>query len=92
MTLKDFRMPEAVCPECNEKLDAATETIRKGRKPGPGDFSVCAYCAAVLRFDESLRLRTTTIAERSEQACPEIEHAVQTVLLINQALGRKAKR
>lgn len=86
----DFDMPVSVCPECGYKLERATETLRDGRRPGPGDFSVCMMCAAVLRFDEQLKLVATTIAERSE-AGPELEHVVRGVLLLNMR-GRKKKR
>lgn len=62
------KVPESACPECGKELSAATFPSGK-TAPSPGDFSVCAYCAAVLRFDDTLHLHATTLAER--QAAPE---------------------
>lgn len=44
------------CPNCGHSLPEATNVIRH-RKTGPvlmaGDFSVCYYCLAILRFYNS---------------------------------------
>lgn len=47
--------PDNACPVCGARLDAAT-AVRQDARPDPGDVSVCAYCASVLRFDRELYL------------------------------------
>jgi hypothetical protein len=37
------------CPCCSRVLDAFT-TVGHKHQPKAGDFSVCAYCGAILRF------------------------------------------
>lgn len=61
-----FRMPVCHCPHCGYKLDAASVPGNKGKRPIPGDFSVCLKCAAVLRFKDDLTLRATTLGEHKE--------------------------
>lgn len=39
-------------PCCGRLLDAAT-SVDHDERPGEGDISICAYCAAWLVFDES---------------------------------------
>lgn len=38
------------CPGCGEILDEGMEINGSGVEPRPGDWSVCAYCSAVLVF------------------------------------------
>lgn len=44
-----------VCPTCNIRLDAATGLT--GRRPQPGDFTLCAACGAALRFTTPPQVR-----------------------------------
>jgi len=53
------RVPPAACPRCGKVMDAATNLMDKTAPQG-GDFSVCIYCAAVLRFTDDLDLRKAT--------------------------------
>ena len=62
---KTHRMPATVCPECDAKLDAAAG-YNDDARPEPGDVTVCAWCTAILCFNQDLTLRATSIAERSE--------------------------
>jgi hypothetical protein len=42
------------CPVCKAELDASDGL--PGERPSPGDYSICCYCAAILRFGEGLEL------------------------------------
>jgi hypothetical protein len=46
-------LPEAHCPVCANKLDAASPT-QGAPAPEPGDVSICFYCTALLEFNENL--------------------------------------
>jgi len=43
-----------LCPTCGAKLDAATHagTLDPELRPKPGDLTLCAYCDALLQFDD----------------------------------------
>lgn len=51
------------CPVCGATLNAASG-IEHEETPRPGDATVCVHCAAILLFDDDLRLRKPTKAER----------------------------
>ena len=56
---KDIRfIKKDECPVCLHLIDCASPTkdIKDEHRPGPGDFSLCVYCAAFLRFDEKMIL------------------------------------
>lgn len=64
---------EDSCPCCGTPVETA---VRRGgpHVPEPGDWSVCLMCASVLRYAataDGLRLRATTLAERSGPDVPE---------------------
>lgn len=41
------------CPSCFEQMDGATSiNSDQTRYPRPGDFSICVYCGALLRYDD----------------------------------------
>lgn len=42
------------CPSCKKEMDAISS--RDGRKPEPGDLSICLYCGAFLRFLEGHKM------------------------------------
>ena len=46
-----YRHKPLHCPACNEMVDAADCVDEGPEAPKPGDYSVCAYCGAFLRFD-----------------------------------------
>jgi len=69
------------CPECGHLLDAATNTEGPGA-PGPGDFSVCISCTAILVFDEQRRLRLPTRSEREDMP-DEVLRVVKTIAMVN---------
>lgn len=51
------------CPICRAHFDATSSPYNPGAEPKPGDFSVCFYCGAVLRFGGGGRLRRAYVAE-----------------------------
>jgi hypothetical protein len=55
-------MADNRCPYCDGSLDAASH-MREQAKPKKGDFSVCIYCAQLLRFDELLAPRKLLAGE-----------------------------
>jgi hypothetical protein len=74
------------CPDCGYKMDSATTTIRDGRGPRAGDFTVCLECAAALVFTADMGLRAATLEETSK-APVELMNAVKAVS--EMALGRR---
>lgn len=54
------------CPDCLQKLDGASGHM--GRAPEPGDFSVCAFCGCILRYEDGLALRRSSDDELDELA------------------------
>lgn len=56
--VKSTPMPPSPCPGCGKMNDMASSFHR--HRPKPGDFSVCFYCGAGLRFDSNMMLRRAT--------------------------------
>lgn len=73
----DFRVPDCPCPGCGEFLGGAMGP----QQPKPGDYSVCAHCALILRFKEDLTLRAATDEELLADDCPPDLHMVQQLCL-----------
>jgi hypothetical protein len=42
-----------VCPSCSAKIDMATPIGGGEAQPKPGDFTICLYCAAMLRVNDA---------------------------------------
>lgn len=84
--IETSQTPPTVCPGCGKVLSAATA---RNAVPKPGDFSVCVYCTAVLRFNPDLTLRTTTLEERKEM---DPEQGLAIFEVVNRLqLGMKGK-
>lgn len=54
------------CPSCNKHLDAASGLTDSDISPKEGDFSICAYCGAVLRFRQELTVELATEEDLDE--------------------------
>ena len=56
------------CPRCGKLIDGSTcvddEELPEVPQPKPGDVSICTYCGAMCLFDEQLRSRLMTRAQR----------------------------
>jgi hypothetical protein len=48
------------CPHCRHELNAATDTLREGDRPQPGDISVCVYCAGINQWSADMTLEAVT--------------------------------
>jgi hypothetical protein len=49
------RVTPSGCPRCKKTLDGATPMCR-GDVPEPGDYTVCAYCGVVLKWNSDMVL------------------------------------
>lgn len=67
-----MRVKVCKCPGCNHKLSGVTPLgRRRGRgRPSPGDMTVCVYCASLLVYSRSERLRLLTAEELSKLSKP----------------------
>ena len=54
--MKEFEVPETVCPLCQHPLSRAANVDFPG-PPAQGDFTFCFHCGAWLVFSKSLQLR-----------------------------------
>jgi hypothetical protein len=72
--------PPSFCPVCHRSLDAAFAVPKESVQPKDGDYSVCAYCGAMLRFSGDLSLR---IAADSELEDVKKQQPRLFVLLVN---------
>ena len=62
--MKSHRLPDAECPGCGRKLDAARNADRGLKsRPKPGDLTICFYCTAYLEFQEGGSYRLISKAE-----------------------------
>jgi hypothetical protein len=77
------RVAASPCGHCGKELDGATSD--GGRRPRPGDLTVCVYCCGLNKIDADLRL--TKLTEEQVDALP-LEVAVR--LREMQALMRSA--
>jgi hypothetical protein len=59
------RVQPCGCPVCGKMLDAAM-SLKTGDRPKVGDFTVCAYCAAVSQFCAGMILERVTIQDLKE--------------------------
>jgi hypothetical protein len=49
---KTWRLNHAKCPECGDKLDAASKAMGEGGGPTPGCLAICAHCYTVNQYVE----------------------------------------
>jgi hypothetical protein len=81
------------CPKCRHTLSAAMG-MDTDNKPRPGDATICINCGIAMIFDESLRPRFPTDAERKELAANENVQKAQAVVRqmnLNRSRSHKAK-
>lgn len=57
-----YATPGCFCPRCGYYTDRASNLFN-GRNPVPDDLTVCLNCAALNKFDATLRLVDTTEAD-----------------------------
>jgi len=56
------RMPATACPTCFMMLDGVT-SMEGQEPPKPGDYTICAKCASLLRFDENMQLALASLMD-----------------------------
>jgi hypothetical protein len=79
---EDQHLPtRPTCLSCGKLLDGVTGVGADGL-PGPGDFSLCAYCGHIMVFTDDLMLREPTGKEIHEIAGDE------RILMIQRARKR----
>lgn len=66
--MKTFDISEARCPSCRHAVNSASNM--HGKRPLPGDITVCVRCAAVSQFDVKMRLNPVT-QKQLDQLPPE---------------------
>lgn len=73
-----YTCADARCPKCQAKLTGATDPSSQAA-PAPDDLSVCAYCGALLIFNNDLTLRE---ALRDDLASLTPEMALKLGLIV----------
>jgi hypothetical protein len=68
--LHDHRIAPATCPYCEKLLDGASG-LDHDSAPSPDDFTVCIYCAQILRFKNDMSLRKVTPYELQKMSRKE---------------------
>jgi hypothetical protein len=48
------RVPRRTCPACGASFDTVSAPVEV--RPSPGDYTVCAECGALARFDAALQV------------------------------------
>jgi len=61
--VKDERLKDTVCPNCDAKLNDATNVGDDSLRPEPGDLSACIKCAAALTYQDDMTLRMLSADE-----------------------------
>lgn len=67
-----------LCPSCGYTLDGHTNTSGSGG-PGPGDFTICLACAAIMRYDEGMKVYAITLEEVPEECRSQVEKVIAAV-------------
>lgn len=83
------RGDHGACPACGKLLDATTNMYGSAT-PSAGDFTICAYCTEILRFDEQLHVRLTTLEDR-EHLPPEAIEMIEAMARMPRPEGAKPK-
>lgn len=85
LNCRTTRVPNAgECPDCLTPLTGASSY--EGATPSPGDFSVCAYCGCLLRYDDMLALR-----RMSEEEMDELDPVNRKKLMDYHQMARTAR-
>lgn len=66
------------CPRCFTLLSAVS-CMTDERKPEPGDFSICAYCAAVLKYTSTMSFELSSLLEIPVHSRLDFAQAVQFI-------------
>lgn len=86
---RDHRVPQAKCPLCGHKLDAAAG-IDTDASPDPDDYSVCINCASPLIYCADLTLRPLTAPEMAAMH-PQNRREVEAAMATARRLDRRKR-
>lgn len=81
-----IRHIDQFCPYCNTLLNATTSINNKKNNPKPGDFSICINCAEVIRFDQNLKLKKSSIEEAKFYNVAGLE---ETIGLVKDVINKR---
>lgn len=77
------RVKVSYCSKCEAKLDAATNADGSPNEPKPGDFTICAMCGTLHKFNNELLLEPANIEDAAEEDREELRRIVvqaQTII------------
>jgi hypothetical protein len=81
--MTDTLLPRpSLCPSCGYTLSAAGSIPEDaGRRPSPGDFSVCMNCCQLLAYNDDLTVRAVSTDEKVAAilAQPELGEQIATI-------------
>ena len=60
-----YTCSDSRCPTCGKAATAASDPMSDAT-PSPHDFSICAYCSSVLRFNDDMTMREAVAADLDE--------------------------
>lgn len=76
---RDYRVPGALCPNCQQAMDGAAPTDG-GRRPQTGDIALCFDCHHISVYGDNMQLRNLNDEEMVEIAGhPEIVRAMNAL-------------
>jgi hypothetical protein len=89
--MTDTKIPPEKCPKCGYFIDATCEAYNYGgRRPRPGDISMCLGCGFPSIFNEDLTRRSPTKEEaRQISLMPEV---IKAQLVRDGLVGDKIKQ
>lgn len=84
--------PASLCPSCSSELSGAAVPGDPTAQPQPGDLTLCAYCGALLQFDDLLLLNPTTLDAFDDPAARTQAQQLQQQLRDFHAFLKEMKR
>ena len=85
------RVPPSPCPCCAAVLDMSGDVFADGPPAGPGDFTLCVECAAILVFGSDMQLRVprrSEVARLSPAHCDQLQAARRILLQLHARDGK----
>jgi hypothetical protein len=81
---KNYRVPQAVCPWCGKKSDAASG-VDTDDAPKVGSFTICIDCASVSTFGIGLVLVRCpdSVWQAAEEPIPEMLRTMRRAIIAN---------
>jgi hypothetical protein len=80
----------AACPNCGEKLDAATSVTDKNAIPKEGDIGICFKCGTLLEYEEGFFVHE--LSQKSLDAIKLIDENLYITLVNTQTTVKLFRR